>query len=1063
MWYCILHDGWNNHPHASVVVLAGQQQNREETGLVVDTKRNDAFATTRALFLQNIERLFKDFYAVMQPVLPGKYREDTLSSWKVREVRRNRRREVRTTSALQLKEPQDIESVCQEQDRDNSYESSSSPLDPHEGMILEVYQQHHDGYSSLDVSYELLQPMDLELGEVFDHHASDFAYQPILFHGTGIPPSSAATVGADDRHTSTHTESNNNLHHGMLEETSFRGWWQWWLPLWNRQHINSDRFSQYRTDDTAFAGGSHGKVWRARRKCRKATTSKYCQQPLILKRMDLKAGYRILEAGLRECYFGSLLAEKGRSTSDLFTHYIDHFFREAVDRLELWIVYEDAGVSLRGFLYTAVLVGDFLVYQNSWFWKQMRLGVSNAPTSVDADSDKAADFYTGDRKEYEYPTTDQSHVQAEIGKKMIKTILHQILESAAVLHHEGIAHRDIKPSNILCRSNIDIERPRRLQLNDEIFCKLGDFSSAYDDVVAHHYYTGGPSRKEQTDEYAPPEAIFGYAYENAREHLSPSFDSWSIGVVALELLLGTPSVFSVDQRTRAVLTHKLQKAGATTEEVKKAMYLAALSQYCIFNPSQGDWPLRSGDPLHNISMTKQSCTLYDFKHALRLRDPLALGFESSDLLLHLIWQLLAFDPAQRITAIDALHHPYFADTPIREELARSEDKAVESQMLDPRMDFTVHDTVADFVCPQCQRIFHDWRSCHKHAVGRKHANFCTYDKSSLPTCIGAHPMLPAHAYSGHCDIQGRRRTMEDFHSIHLLPTSSLYAILDGHNGNFASKFVAKYLRDELSRRIPALFSPPNNDTAVADWKRRVQDSVRTAFGDVHEKLLDAASLTPYTSMQQSGTTVTLALITNTSIVVGSIGDTRAVLSSRQIDSHGHTVLRPHQLTKDHVASDNKEKEMVELRGGRIEFVNGLYRVNGTLAITRSIGDAKLAPVLSREPDVVALTKNEWEEMCGVVNETIPCFLIIASDGLWDTMTNQEAVDMVSEVVLWSVQGVNNADWRETAAMQRAAEALTLEAFVRGSNDNIGVYVVALPLIETEGESSTSSSSSSTAT
>lgn len=291
--------------------------------------------------------------------------------------------------------------------------------------------------------------------------------------------------------------------------------------------------------------------------------------------------------------------------------------------------------------------------------------------------------------------------------------------------------------------------------------------------------------------------------------------------------------------------------------------------------------------------------------------------------------------------------------------------------------------------------------------------------------------------------------MEDFHSIHLLPSGSLYAILDGHNGNFASKFVAKYLRDDLSGQIPTLPLSPS-DAAVADWKRSVDHAVRTGFGHVHQKLLDAASRTPYTYMQQSGTTVTLALVTNTSIVVCSIGDTRAVLSSRQKDISGNIVLRPRQLTKDHVASDANERELVELRGGRVEYVNGLHRVNGTLAITRSIGDAKLAPVLSREPDVVALAKNEWEHMCGQFDETIPCFLIIASDGLWDTMTNQEAVDMVAEVVLQSVQGVNS-DWRETAAMQRAAEALTLEAFVRGSNDNIGVYVVALPVFETNGE------------
>jgi len=91
------------------------------------------------------------------------------------------------------------------------------------------------------------------------------------------------------------------------------------------------------------------------------------------------------------------------------------------------------------------------------------------------------------------------------------------------------------------RSLLDLEE-------NHIDCVLGDFSSAYDAFSGENFYTRGPSQWEQTDEYAPPEAIFGSAYE--KHAISPSFDSWSIGIVALELLLGTPHVFSVDQRTQ---------------------------------------------------------------------------------------------------------------------------------------------------------------------------------------------------------------------------------------------------------------------------------------------------------------------------------------------------------------------------------------------------------------------------------------------------------------------------------------------------------------------------------
>jgi serine/threonine protein kinase len=170
------------------------------------------------------------------------------------------------------------------------------------------------------------------------------------------------------------------------------------------------------------------------------------------------------------------------------------------------------------------------------------------------------------------------------------------------------------------------------------------------------------------------------------------------------------------------------------------------------NPSKAQsWPLRHGDPLHKTAMVKESCTLQDFHRALRARDPLGLGFSGNDLLLHLIWQLLAWDPDERMTPEEALNHPYFMSpggTLESLNLVAGTHNALESQMLDPRLDFKIEDDVESFVCPKCGKTFHDWKSCHQHSNARKHAKFCTYDRSNLPTCINAHSMLPAHPTSG---------------------------------------------------------------------------------------------------------------------------------------------------------------------------------------------------------------------------------------------------------------------------------------------------------------------------
>lgn len=119
------------------------------------------------------------------------------------------------------------------------------------------------------------------------------------------------------------------------------------------------------------------------------------------------------------------------------------------------------------------------------------------------------------------------------------------------MHINGIVHRDIKPSNILCKSNVDLQNIQvHMVVEPQINCVVGDFSSAYDEYSSNTFYTGGPTRLEHTNEYAPPEAIFGFTYNDTSVGIAPSFDIWSVGILVLELLLGTPNVFSVDQRTR---------------------------------------------------------------------------------------------------------------------------------------------------------------------------------------------------------------------------------------------------------------------------------------------------------------------------------------------------------------------------------------------------------------------------------------------------------------------------------------------------------------------------------
>lgn len=491
-------------------------------------------------------------------------------------------------------------------------------LEPYVGMILEVHGDDYDAdfdygietrskgdvniyhricngskliasKESYTTHYELIEVIREDLG-ITEIHNHDFAYRPVF----SLPyNSNAYNKWKDDGY-----------------------WWD------NKIHESSYE----RTDDRAFAGGSNGEVWRAKRRCRQmmvnvetsnvspdyrwqdfrsqSSQQNSCNEDeqLIMKRLMVGKSYKLMEAGLREIYFGDILARNTEYKS-LFTAYIDHFFHhqsgDGLEMLELWIVFKNAGPSLRSLLYSPVENSSFLMYQHSAFWTKLRSGgcVSGSTDDTYFSSSSVAltastHFKFVDKSKFEKDCGDNVN-----GKSILKTILSQLLTSAAKLHERGIIHRDIKPSNIMC----DVS-----QGFAHILCRLGDFSSAYDDYSAEYLYSQGPSRSEQTDEYAPPEVLFSDSEWIPFDDVKPeSYDSWSIGIVILELLLGTPHVFSVDKRTTAVLTMKLKDEGASDRDIEKALYLAALAQFCIYRPaSSSDWPLREGDPLFKaVSIT----------------------------------------------------------------------------------------------------------------------------------------------------------------------------------------------------------------------------------------------------------------------------------------------------------------------------------------------------------------------------------------------------------------------------------------------------------------------------
>lgn len=994
--------------------------------------------------------------------------------------------------------------------------------------IVELGKQYdHDKQV---IQYTLLHREPIELGNIVVHK-QDFAYRPVE------ASSSSSVVFDDDNYeqnndattttapyeletlpsptiTKIHNPLNTNNHEDFNtdQQVSFR-WWSWLSDFsqlfYNKGgnkgggNTNDDYLETttpyqriiYEEDGRrSFAGGSHGEIWRARRRCpiivvekdeKKKTSDtdngtnnnnnseetnntfhSSCDdgRDLIVKRLKIEHGYPILEAGLREVYFGELLAREVES-STLFTMYVDHFFRERVplNVAELWIVYENAGTSLNKFLYTAVdTPGGYMVFQHSEFWRRLRWDVAGKQHDEHEESValcRLNDNQSPPGSNQEKKTDSSSNRDTLGGRELLREVLRQLITAVAVLHERGIVHRDIKPSNIMCKTIPANEDGFMPDAVESINCLLGDFSSAWDEFTSRNLYTNGPSSNEQTDEYAPPEVLFNTSWIPFFHDNPASYDSWSIGVVALELLLGTPNVFSVDQRTTVLLTNRLQKEGASSHDIQRALYLAALSHFCIYVPTTESngisyWPLRRGDPLFDVNFQRSKCTLKDFHSALRARDPLGIGFDDgANTLLHLVWRLLAWNPLERLSPSEALNHEYFAIAQdkhydlnvLRAELPETVftpglQRALEHQTLDPRLDMSSDvATISEFICPLCRKIFSDHNSCQMHARSRKHAQFCTYDRSQLPPCLNAHSLLPTHPTSGYCDIQGRRKTIEDFHTIHFGPTFQFYGVFDGHLGNLASKYAASSFYMEFEEDVSNIDILISNHTTQIDWHEEVTKQVRHSFEDLHIGIIDAVEMSPGGVMDQSGTTATILYVTELAVVLANVGDSRAVMSQWLGYENGVKSITAMQLTIDHVASSEDERIHIINRGGFVSKSGGVDRVMGKLAVSRSLGDINMAPFLSRIPHVVTMTKDEIYEQCGKSyvsnNDTaLPCFIILASDGLWDVMDNEEAVELAWLVIKGNKNG---------AAYQDAAEVLTHEAYVRGSSDNIGVCIVEI--------------------
>lgn len=214
----------------------------------------------------------------------------------------------------------------------------------------------------------------------------------------------------------------------------------------------------------------------------------------------------------------------------------------------------------------------------------------------------------------------------------------------------------------------------------------------------------------------------------------------------------------------------------------------------------------------------------------------------------------------------------------------------------------------------------------------------------------------------------------------------LFAIFDGHLSHVIPDYLRSHLFDNILKE-PDFWTQPKN-------------AMRRAYCITDTTILEKAG-----DLGKGGSTAVTAILINCQkLVVANVGDSRAVICKNGVAK---------QLSVDHEPS--MEREEIENRGGFVSnFPGDVPRVDGQLAVARAFGDKSLKEHLSSEPDVAM-------EM---IDDDTDC-IILASDGLWKVMSNQEAVD--------AVKNIKDA--------LSAAKRLTEEALNRKSSDDISCVVV----------------------
>ncbi|XP_032883303.1 protein phosphatase 1A isoform X1 [Amblyraja radiata] len=269
---------------------------------------------------------------------------------------------------------------------------------------------------------------------------------------------------------------------------------------------------------------------------------------------------------------------------------------------------------------------------------------------------------------------------------------------------------------------------------------------------------------------------------------------------------------------------------------------------------------------------------------------------------------------------------------------------------------------------------------------------------------------------GLSSMQGWRIEMEDAHTAiiglpHGLEAWSFFAVYDGHAGSQVARYCCEHLLGHITSTLDFKVSEDLTDLTV----EKVKSGIRTGFLQIDEHMRTISEKRH--GSDRSGSTAVGVMLSPKHIYFINCGDSRGLLCRNG---------QVHFFTQDHKPSNPLEKERIQNAGGSVM----IQRVNGSLAVSRALGDfdykcvhgkGPTEQLVSPEPEVYEIERRDNDQ-----------FIILACDGIWDVMGNEEICEFVKSRLEVSDD------------LEKVCNQIVDTCLYKGSRDNMSVVLICFP-------------------